>query len=81
VLGIRSFADTLGCSPLVVEADKYIHQYFHDVSMSDEYLSLPCPDLLNIVRKDELHVFSEEQVGGWSMVASAPTQGLYRREN
>ncbi|PNF20208.1 Kelch-like protein 18 [Cryptotermes secundus] len=62
VLGIRSFADTLGCSPLVVEADKYIHQYFHDVSMSDEYLSLPCPDLLNIVRKDELHVFTEEQV-------------------
>jgi hypothetical protein len=47
----------------MAEADKYIHQYFHDVSMSDEYLSLSCSDLLNIVRKDELHVFSEEQVG------------------
>ncbi|XP_021920986.1 kelch-like protein 18 isoform X2 [Zootermopsis nevadensis] len=62
VLGIRSFADTLGCSPLVLEADKYIQQYFHNVSMSDEYLNLSCPDLLSIVRKDELHVFSEEQV-------------------
>ncbi|KAJ4448640.1 hypothetical protein ANN_00030 [Periplaneta americana] len=62
VLGIRSFADTLGCTPLVEEADKYIQQYFHDVSMSDEYFSLSCTDLLSIVRRDELHVFSEEQV-------------------
>ena len=44
------------------EADKYIQQYFHDVSMSEEYLGLPCTELLSIVRRDELHVFSEEQV-------------------
>jgi kelch-like protein 18 len=68
VLGIQSFADTLGCSPLVLEADKYIQQYFHNVSMSDEYLNLSCQDLLSIVRKDELHVFSEEQVGGQSQI-------------
>jgi len=30
--------------------------------MSDEYLSLSCSDLLSIVQKDELRVFSEEQV-------------------
>ncbi|KAJ9573753.1 hypothetical protein L9F63_008877 [Diploptera punctata] len=62
VLGIRQFADTLGCSPLVEEADKYIQQYFHDVSMCEEYLGLSCTELLSIVRRDELHVFSEEQV-------------------
>jgi hypothetical protein len=64
VLGIRSFADTLGCPPLVTEAEKYIQQYFHNVSMSDEYLNLSCSDLLSIVRRDELHVLSEEQVCG-----------------
>jgi kelch-like protein 18 len=36
VLGIRSFADTLGCYALIAEADRYIHQYFHDVSVADE---------------------------------------------
>lgn len=62
VLGIRTFADTLGCSALITEADRYIHQYFYDVSMSDEYLSLSCPALFSILQTDELHVFSEEQV-------------------
>jgi kelch-like protein 18 len=63
VLGIRSFADTLGCYALITEADRYIHQYFHDVSVADEYLNLTCPVLLSILQSDELHVFSEEQVG------------------
>jgi len=63
VLGIRSFADTLGSYSLITEADRYIHQYFHDVSVADEYLNLTCPALLNILQSDELHVFSEEQVG------------------
>jgi hypothetical protein len=63
VLGIRTFADTLGCYALIAEADRYIHQYFHDVSVADEYLNLTCPTLLNILQSDELHVFSEEQVG------------------
>jgi kelch-like protein 18 len=63
VLGIRSFADTLGCYALITEADRYIHQYFHDVSVADEYLNLTCPALLSMLQSDELHVFSEEQVG------------------
>lgn len=62
VLGIRTFADQLSCSHLVEEADKYIQQYFHDVSLSDEYLSLLKNELLDIVRRDELHIISEEQV-------------------
>ncbi|XP_034233839.1 kelch-like protein 18 [Thrips palmi] len=62
VLGIRAFADTLGCSPLVESADKYLQQYFQDVSSSDEFLSLSCKELTDIIHRDELHVTSEEQV-------------------
>uniref|UniRef100_A0A1B6L363 Kelch-like protein diablo n=1 Tax=Graphocephala atropunctata TaxID=36148 RepID=A0A1B6L363_9HEMI len=62
VLGIRQFADTLGCVVLVEAADKYVQQYFHDVSLCDEYLSLSSAELLDIVKRDELHVLSEEQV-------------------
>ena len=62
VLGIRQFADTLGCMMLVEAADKYVQQYFHDVSLSEEYLALNSPELLDIVKRDELHVLSEEQV-------------------
>uniref|UniRef100_A0A0K8TE04 Kelch-like protein diablo n=1 Tax=Lygus hesperus TaxID=30085 RepID=A0A0K8TE04_LYGHE len=62
VLGIRQFADTLGCSVLVESADKYIQQYFHDVSLSDEYMSLTSSELVDIIKRDELHVISEEQV-------------------
>lgn len=62
VLGIRSFADSLSCTSLVEAADKYIQQYFHDVSMCDEYLSLSQNELLDMLRSDDLHVISEEQV-------------------
>lgn len=62
MLGIRTFADTLGCSVLVEAADKYLHQYFHDVSLSEEYMNLTANELLDIVKRDELHVISEEQV-------------------
>lgn len=47
---------------LVEAADKYVQQYFHDVSLSEEYLSLNSLELLDIVKRDELHVLSEEQV-------------------
>lgn len=62
VLGIRQFADTLGCMVLVESADKYVQQYFHDVSLCEEYLTLSASELLDIVKRDELHVMSEEQV-------------------
>lgn len=62
-MGIRSFADTLGCSQLTDAADKYVQQYFYEVSLSEEFLSINGAELLEIVKKDELHVNSEEQVG------------------
>lgn len=62
VLGIKQFADTLGCRSLVKAADKYIEEYFSEVSHSDEYLSLSVNEVLNILQRNELHVNSEEQV-------------------
>ncbi|XP_065224534.1 kelch-like protein 18 [Planococcus citri] len=62
VLGIRSFADTLGCTQLTEAADKYIQKHFHEVSLSDEFLSINGGELLDIVKKDDLNVTSEEQV-------------------
>ncbi|XP_063222468.1 kelch-like protein 18 [Bacillus rossius redtenbacheri] len=62
VLGIRYFADVHGCAPLVEAAEKYIQQYFCEVSLSEEFLNLSCAEVLDIVKSDELHVVSEEQV-------------------
>lgn len=62
VLGIRNFADTLGCSQLVNAADKYIQQNFRDVSLSEEFVSVMGSELIEIVKKDELDVSSEEEV-------------------
>lgn len=40
VIGIRQFADNLGCTQLVAEAEKFIHTNFTNVSQSEEFLSL-----------------------------------------
>lgn len=40
VLGIRQFADSMGCMQLVSAAEKYIHHYFSKVSDSDEFYNL-----------------------------------------
>ncbi|XP_011297003.1 kelch-like protein 18 isoform X2 [Fopius arisanus] len=61
-LGICSFADRLSCPALVKEATKYIHQYFHHVSLSEEFLTLPLNELRELICKDELYVVSEAQV-------------------
>lgn len=55
-LGIRQFADTLGCSTLVESADKYIEQCFHEVSMSDEFLNLSMGDVKSLLQRNELRV-------------------------
>lgn len=40
MLGIRQFADSLGCSQLVSEAENFIHSNFTKVSLSDEFINL-----------------------------------------
>lgn len=61
-LGIRQFADTMGCIALVESADKYIEQCFHEVSLSDEYMNLSVNEVKNLLQRNELRVDSEEQV-------------------
>lgn len=62
VLGIRAFADTLACWSLVEACNRYLQKHFVDVSMSEEFLSLPLPDVRDIISRDELNVQSEENV-------------------
>lgn len=62
VLGIRNFADSLGCTQLVSAADKYIHLYFSKVSQSDEFLTLSFDGLIDLIRRDELNVPTEENI-------------------
>ncbi|KAG1714379.1 Kelch-like protein 18 [Nymphon striatum] len=62
VLGIRQFADTLGCSKLVDAANKFIQKHFIEASRSEEFMNLNFNDVKEIISRDELHVISEEQV-------------------
>lgn len=41
VLGVRCFADTLGCASLVAACNKFIKKNFTDVADSEEFQSLP----------------------------------------
>lgn len=61
VLKVRTLADSLGCYGLVTDANRYIAQYFPDISLSDDFLNLNISEIIDIVNKDELQA-SEEQV-------------------
>ncbi|KAL3181031.1 hypothetical protein MRX96_037091 [Rhipicephalus microplus] len=76
VLGIRSFADTLGCPGLVEATNKFIQKHFLDVCQSDEFLALPLQDAIEIIGWDQLYVVSEEQV-----FEAVMSWVLYDREN
>ena len=60
VLGIRSFADTLTHANLVQSADKYINCKFASISNCEEFLQLSFPDLIEIIKRDEINCASEE---------------------
>ncbi|XP_013777569.1 kelch-like protein 18 [Limulus polyphemus] len=62
VLGVRSFADTLGCALLVEASNRFIQKHFVEVCSSEEFMSLHFQDLYEIIGRDELYVASEEQV-------------------
>jgi len=62
VLGIRTFADSMICRQLIDAADKYIDQNFAKVSQSEEFLALDCEQLLELMRRDELNVRTEEVI-------------------
>ncbi|XP_068197424.1 kelch-like protein 18 [Antennarius striatus] len=61
-LGVRRFADAMMCTSLFAAASSFVQQHFLDVTPSDEFLSLPPDDLLELLGSDELNVTAEEQV-------------------
>lgn len=61
-MGIRQFADSLGCTQLVHAAEKYIHHYFCKVAQSEEFFALSFDELMDIIRCDELNVPTEESI-------------------
>ncbi|XP_054724682.1 kelch-like protein 18 [Uloborus diversus] len=61
-LGIRTFADALGCSTLVDATNRYLQKHFLEVCRSEEFINLQLADVREIVSRDELHITSEEQV-------------------
>ena len=62
VLGVMSFADTLGCVSLVNACQKFIKKFFKHVSQADEFLLLSLNQVKEIISDDELEVASEELV-------------------
>jgi len=61
VLKVRTLADSLGCFGLVADTNRYIAQYFPDITLSEDFLNLNISEVIDIVNKDELQA-SEEQV-------------------
>lgn len=61
VLKVRTLADSLGCYGLMTDSNRYIAQYFPDISLSEDFLNLNIYEIIDIVSKDELQA-SEEQV-------------------
>lgn len=61
-LGIRAFADTHSCRELLRIADRYTQEHFIDVKESEEFLSLPINQLIDIISSDELNMTCEEDV-------------------
>ncbi|XP_073533203.1 kelch-like protein 18 isoform X1 [Phyllobates terribilis] len=61
-LGVRQFAETMMCAVLYDAANRFIHEHFVEVSMSEEFLALSFDEVLELVSRDELNVKAEEQV-------------------
>lgn len=62
VIGVRSFAENLNCSDVVIESDRFIQKNFFNVCKNEEFLQLSQKDVCEILDRNELHIESEEQV-------------------
>ena len=61
-LGICNFADMHGCSSLLEVSWDYALQHFQEVSVTEEFLSMPATLLEKLFRSESLQVQSEEEV-------------------
>lgn len=55
-IGFSCFAALHGCFELEQKCRKYIEEHFCDVIKYDEFLTLDAPDVLTLVKKDELNI-------------------------
>jgi len=62
VLGIRSFAESLGSQSLVRSSEKFVQKHFKPVSESEEFLAVGLNEVSELMDREELHVASEEIV-------------------
>lgn len=61
-LTIRAVAEMHGCGELSRLCTEYVFDNFEDVVKHDEYLSLPCSQLKELISRDEIRVSGEEKV-------------------
>lgn len=61
-LGIRTFADAHSCDQLLQVSNKFALENFSQVSLTDEFLSLPISEVENLISSQQLNVANEEVV-------------------
>lgn len=61
-LGLRAFSGLHNCTNLFNVCTKYVADHFEEVIACDEYLYLPCDQLIDLISKDEVRVTCEEKV-------------------
>ena len=61
-LTVRNLADTFACSELLNAANSFLEKNFVEVSSSEEFMQLKPDDIIELIKKDDLNVRSEEQI-------------------
>ncbi|XP_045512605.1 kelch-like ECH-associated protein 1B isoform X3 [Pieris brassicae] len=61
-IGIANFAEQHGCVELKQKANQFIERNFIQVCQEEEFLQLTAPEIINLIRKDELNVREEREV-------------------
>lgn len=61
-LTVRNLADTFACSELLDAANSFLEKNFVEVCSSEEFLQLKPCDIIELIKKDDLNVRSEEQI-------------------
>lgn len=61
-LGFMAFADLHSCPDLLMESQRYARKHFPEVRMSEEFIQLTAPSVVDLISSNELGVLSEEDV-------------------
>ncbi|XP_002156698.1 kelch-like protein 18 [Hydra vulgaris] len=61
-LTVRNLADAFLCEKLLKAANSFLEKNFVEVSQSDEFMQINIDNLIEIIKKDDLNVRSEEQI-------------------